>query len=87
MHFEPGKKIIENISKVILGKADALELLLVALIADGHVLLEDVPGVGKTLIAKSLAKSMKGAFKRIQFTPDLLPADITGLLPIRFTPL
>jgi MoxR-like ATPase len=78
MDFELGKKIIENISKVIVGKNDALELLLVALLADGHVLLEDVPGVGKTLITKCLAKSIKGSFKRIQFTPDLLPADITG---------
>ena len=78
MEFELGQKIIENISKVIVGKDEALELLLVALLADGHVLLEDVPGVGKTLITKSLAKSIKGSFKRIQFTPDLLPADITG---------
>ena len=78
MEFELGKKIIENISKVMVGKDDALELLLVALLADGHVLLEDVPGVGKTLLTKSLAKSISGSFKRIQFTPDLLPADITG---------
>ena len=78
MNFELGKKIIENISKVLVGKDDALELLLVGLLADGHVLLEDVPGVGKTLITKSLAKSIRGSFKRIQFTPDLLPADITG---------
>ena len=78
MDFKIGKKIIENISRVVVGKHDALELLLVALLADGHVLLEDVPGVGKTLITKSLAKSIKGSFKRIQFTPDLLPADITG---------
>jgi len=78
MDFKLGNKIIENISKVVVGKESALELLMVALIADGHVLLEDVPGVGKTLIAKSLASSIKGTFKRIQFTPDLLPADITG---------
>lgn len=78
MDFELGSKIIENISRVVVGKKDALELLLVALLADGHVLLEDVPGVGKTLIAKSLASSIEGTFKRIQFTPDLLPADITG---------
>jgi MoxR-like ATPase len=78
MEFELGKKIIENISKVMVGKDDALELLLVALLADGHVLLEDVPGVGKTLLTKSIAKSISGSFKRIQFTPDLLPADITG---------
>ena len=78
MDFEIGKKIIENISRVIVGKDDSLELLMVALLADGHVLLEDVPGVGKTLITKCLAKSIRGSFKRIQFTPDLLPADITG---------
>jgi len=78
MSFELAKKIIENISRVVVGKTDSIELLLVALLADGHVLLEDVPGVGKTLMTKSLAKSIKGSFKRIQFTPDLLPADITG---------
>ena len=78
MDFELGKKILKNISRIVVGKDDALELLLVALLADGHVLLEDVPGVGKTLITKCLAKSIKGSFKRIQFTPDLLPADVTG---------
>jgi MoxR-like ATPase len=78
MTFESAKKIIENISRVVVGKEDALELLMAALLADGHVLLEDVPGVGKTLITRSLAKSIKGSFKRIQFTPDLLPADVTG---------
>lgn len=78
MDFELGKKILKNISNIVVGKDDALELLLVALLADGHVLLEDVPGVGKTLITKCLAKSIEGTFKRIQFTPDLLPADITG---------
>ena len=78
MGFELGKKIIENISEVVVGKEDALEMLLVAFLADGHVLLEDVPGVGKTLITKCLAKSIRGSFKRIQFTPDLLPSDVTG---------
>jgi MoxR-like ATPase len=78
MDFELGEKIIRNISGVVVGKDEALELLLVALLADGHVLLEDVPGVGKTLITKCIAKSIKGSFKRIQFTPDLLPADVTG---------
>jgi MoxR-like ATPase len=63
---------------VIVGKDPPIELLLVALIADGHVLLEDVPGLGKTLIAKSLAKSIGGSFRRVQFTPDLLPSDVTG---------
>jgi MoxR-like ATPase len=72
------KKIFDNLSRVIVGKHSAIELLLVALLADGHVLLEDVPGLGKTLIAKSLAKSIGGTFRRVQFTPDLLPADITG---------
>lgn len=78
MDFSSGEKILKNISRIVVGKNDALELLLVALLADGHVLLEDVPGVGKTLITKCLAKSIRGSFKRIQFTPDLLPADITG---------
>jgi len=71
-------KIIENISQVIIGKRQAIEFLLVALLADGHALIEDVPGLGKTLIAKSLARAIGGTFKRVQFTPDLLPADITG---------
>ena len=78
MDFSLSERIIENMSRVIVGKQPAIELLLVALIADGHVLIEDVPGLGKTLIAKSLAKSIGGEFKRVQFTPDLLPADITG---------
>jgi len=63
---------------VIVGKGRSIELLLVALLADGHVLIEDVPGLGKTLMAKSLARSIGGSIKRVQFTPDLLPADITG---------
>lgn len=78
MDFSICKKLANNISKVIIGKNDTIELLLVALLSGGHVLIEDVPGVGKTLIAKSLATSIKGKFKRVQFTPDLLPADITG---------
>ena len=71
-------RIIENISEVIVGKRQAIELLLVAFLADGHALIEDVPGLGKTLLAKSLARTIGGTFKRVQFTPDLLPADITG---------
>ena len=63
---------------MIVGKGRSIELLLVALLADGHVLIEDVPGLGKTLMAKSLARSIGGSIKRVQFTPDLLPADITG---------
>jgi MoxR-like ATPase len=70
--------IIENIAHVIVGKKRTAELLVVGLVAEGHVLLEDVPGVAKTLLAKSLAKSIGGSFSRVQFTPDLLPADITG---------
>jgi MoxR-like ATPase len=76
--FDVCKRIIENISHVIVGKEHSIEFLLVALLADGHVLIEDIPGLGKTLIAKSLARSIGGSFKRVQFTPDLLPADITG---------
>ena len=72
-------KIRGNISQVIVGKDKVLELLLTALTAGGHVLLEDVPGTGKTMMAKSLARSMDGKFSRIQFTPDLLPSDVTGL--------
>lgn len=72
-------KIKDNVSKVIIGKESVTELLLTALAAGGHVLLEDVPGTGKTVLAKSLAKSMDFSFSRIQFTPDLLPSDVTGL--------
>jgi MoxR-like ATPase len=70
--------IINNAAKVIVGKTRTLELMTTALLAEGHVLLEDVPGLGKTLMAKALARSIGGTFKRIQFTPDLLPADVTG---------
>ena len=72
-------KAIQNISKVIIGKKETIMLLLTALVADGHVLLEDVPGTGKTKLAKTLAKTFTADFSRIQFTPDLLPSDITGL--------
>jgi len=78
LNFDLCERIAENISKVIVGKDRSIELLLVALLADGHVLIEDVPGLGKTLMAKSLARSIGGSIKRVQFTPDLLPADITG---------
>jgi MoxR-like ATPase len=78
VHFDLCKRIIENVAHVIVGKEHAIELLLVALLADGHVLIEDIPGLGKTLIAKSLARSIGASFKRVQFTPDLLPGDITG---------
>ena len=73
------EKVINNIGKVIIGKEEVITFLLTALLADGHVLLEDVPGTGKTKTAKSLAKSLAVDFHRIQFTPDLLPGDITGL--------
>nr|MBU1327846.1 MoxR family ATPase [Candidatus Omnitrophota bacterium] len=73
------QKLINNISKVIVGKRDVIELVVVGLISNGHVLLEDVPGLGKTMLSRTLAKSIAGKFKRIQFTPDLLPSDITGV--------
>ena len=72
------EKIIENVEKVIVGKRDVIELSIIALICNGHVLIEDVPGVGKTSLVSSLAKSLNASFKRIQFTPDVLPSDITG---------
>jgi len=78
MDFRACERIAANISQVIVGKSPAVELMLVALLGNGHVLLEDVPGLGKTLLAKTLARSMGGSFKRVQCTPDLLPADITG---------
>lgn len=71
--------IASNVERVIQGKREAIELLLLALVSEGHVLVEDVPGVGKTQLAKSLARSIEGAFHRIQFTPDLLPSDVTGI--------
>ncbi|MFN2133987.1 MAG: AAA family ATPase [Anaerolineae bacterium] len=73
------RSLAENVERVIVGKRDVIELLLVSLLCEGHVLLEDVPGVGKTMLAKSLARSLDCTFARIQFTPDLLPTDITGV--------
>ncbi|WMT41435.1 MoxR family ATPase [Paenibacillus sp. D2_2] len=73
------KRVHANVSEVIVGKSEVIELLLAALFGNGHVLLEDVPGTGKTLLAKSLARSLNGQFKRIQFTPDLLPSDLSGI--------
>ena len=78
MSSEICNRIIENISEVVVGKKKSLELIVASLLSGGHVLLEDVPGVGKTVTAKSLAKSINCTYKRIQFTPDILPGDITG---------
>ena len=78
MDFSLCRTISESMAAVIIGKQAVIELLLVALLGEGHVLIEDVPGVGKTLLAKTLARCIGGSFNRVQFTPDLLPADITG---------
>jgi len=77
--IEFAQVIQQNVAQVIIGKADVTELLLVALLTEGHVLLEDVPGIGKTMLARSVARSLDCTFARIQFTPDLLPSDVTGL--------
>lgn len=73
------KKIKTNIANVIVGKSETVDLLMVAMLCEGHVLIEDVPGVGKTMLARSLAITVGGSFKRLQCTPDLLPNDITGV--------
>jgi len=73
------ERITDNVEKVIKGKRDVIELTLLTLLCDGHLLIEDVPGVGKTMLARSIAKSTGCAFRRIQFTPDMLPSDITGV--------
>ncbi len=72
-------QVIDNVEKVIVGKHDVIELFLVALLCEGHVLIEDVPGLGKTMMARSIAISLGGAFRRLQCTPDLLPNDVTGV--------
>jgi MoxR-like ATPase len=72
------ERIVDNVERAVAGKREEVSLAVVALLAGGHVLIEDVPGVGKTLLAKALARSIGGDFRRIQFTPDLLPADVTG---------
>ena len=74
-----GEKIVANLERVIVGKNASVELVVIGLLCQGHVLIEDVPGVGKTMLARSLAKSLDCAFNRIQFTPDMLPSDVTGV--------
>jgi len=73
------KKLHENLSRVIMGKPEVLDLVIMSLISKGHILIEDIPGTGKTMLAKSLALSINSMFKRIQFTPDMLPSDVTGV--------
>jgi len=73
------EKIIDNVERVIKGKRDVIQLTLLSLLCDGHLLIEDVPGVGKTMLARSIAKSIGCTFRRIQFTPDMLPTDVTGV--------
>ncbi len=84
---EPGQIVYalqQNIAKAIVGKEEAIEYALIALLCKGHVLIEDVPGVGKTTLASALAKSLDCSFKRIQFTPDLMPSDVTGFTLVNF---
>lgn len=81
--FRTAERLQANIERAVLGKPEVVELLVIALLAEEHILLEDVPGVGKTLAAKALAASIDGEFHRLQFTPDLLPSDITGSMIYR----
>lgn len=74
-----GERVINSLEKVIVGKRQSLELMVIGLLCQGHILIEDVPGVGKTMLARSLAKSLDCVFNRIQFTPDMLPSDVTGV--------
>ncbi|HRK91371.1 MAG TPA: MoxR family ATPase [Anaerolineales bacterium] len=74
-----GERVIDSLENVIVGKRQSVELVVIGLLCQGHVLIEDVPGVGKTMLARSLARSMKCVFNRIQFTPDMLPSDVTGV--------
>lgn len=73
------ERVIENLEKVVVGKRQSVELIVIGLLCQGHVLIEDVPGVGKTMLARSLARSLNCSFNRIQFTPDMLPSDVTGV--------
>jgi MoxR-like ATPase len=79
MIHETAARVRENIQQVIVGKADVIDLCLVAILCEGHILMEDVPGTGKTTLAKAIARSLDCSFHRIQFTPDLLPSDVTGI--------
>ena len=79
MDFNKALLILDNLKKAIKGKDDVLENVVIALLAKGHLLIEDVPGVGKTTLVKALAKSIDLSFKRVQFTPDLMPSDIIGI--------
>jgi len=74
-----GERLIENLEQVIIGKRESIELIVIGLLCQGHILIEDVPGVGKTMLARSLARSLDCSFNRIQFTPDMLPSDVTGV--------
>src|SRR5512135_2627262 len=74
-----GKILINNLERVVVGKRQTIDLIVVSLLCQGHVLIEDVPGVGKTMLARSLAKSLGCSFNRLQFTPDMLPSDVTGV--------
>lgn len=76
---ETADRLVANINRVIVGKSEVIKLVLVALFCEGHVFIEDVPGIGKTMLAKATAKSLDCSFKRVQFTPDLLPSDVTGI--------
>jgi len=73
------ERLIENVEKVIIGKTESVRLIVIGLLCQGHVLIEDVPGTGKTMLAKSIARSIGCTFNRIQFTPDMLPSDVTGV--------
>ena len=74
-----GNRLVGNLEKVIVGKRRTIETIVVGLLCQGHVLIEDVPGVGKTVLARSLARSLGCTFNRLQFTPDMLPSDVTGV--------
>jgi len=76
---QPAERVVASVERVIVGKHVEVRLALVALLCQGHILIEDVPGVGKTMLAKALSQSIGCSFRRIQFTPDLLPSDVTGL--------